>query len=326
VFGEEKRMVKFQKEPELNSPFLVAAWPGMGNVALKAATYLREKLKAEEFGEIEPGGFFHPVGAYIKGNVVEIPKFPKSKFYYWKDSKSAHDLVIFLGEAQPAPEKEYEFACEILDLAGKFGVERVYTFAAMPSVMEHTNEPKVWAVVTHSSLVKDLGDYGVSLMNEGQISGMNGLLLAVAKEKGFQGICLLGELPYYTIQIENPKSSKAVLEIVCKMLGIEIDTAELDNQAKRIEGEIEKFVDYFKLHGVQEPKKPISNEEIEKIKESFGVHTRIPDSAKEKIQRLFQEAKKDISKARELKAELDRWDIYKEYEDKFLDLFKKGHH
>lgn len=319
-------MVKFQKEPELNSPFLVAAWPGMGNVALKAATYLREKLKAEEFGEIEPGGFFHPVGAYIKGNVVEIPKFPKSKFYYWKDSKSAHDLVIFLGEAQPAPEKEYEFACEILDLAGKFGVERVYTFAAMPSVMEHTNEPKVWAVVTHSSLVKDLGDYGVSLMNEGQISGMNGLLLAVAKEKGFQGICLLGELPYYTIQIENPKSSKAVLEIVCKMLGIEIDTAELDNQAKRIEGEIEKFVDYFKLHGVQEPKKPISNEEIEKIKESFGVHTRIPDSAKEKIQRLFQEAKKDISKARELKAELDRWDIYKEYEDKFLDLFKKGHH
>jgi len=319
-------MVKFQKEPELNSPCLVAAWPGMGNVALKAAGYLREKLRAEEFGEIEPGGFFHPVGAYIKGNVVEIPKFPKSKFYYWKDIRSAHDLVIFLGEAQPAPEKEYEFACEILDLAGKFGVERVYTFAAMPSVMEHTNEPKVWAVVTHSSLVKDLGDYGVSLMNEGQISGMNGLLLAVAKEKGFQGICLLGELPYYTIQIENPKSSKAVLEILCKMLGIEVDTSELDYQAKRIEGEIEKFVDYFKLHGGHEPKKPISNEEIEKIKESLGVHTRIPDSAKEKIQRLFQEAKKDISKARELKAELDRWDIYKEYEDKFLDLFKKGHH
>jgi len=319
-------MVKLEKKPELNSPYMVAAWPGMGNVALKAATYLREKLKAEEFGEIEPGGFFHPVGAYIKGNVVEIPKFPKSKFYYWKGSKSAHDLVIFLGEAQPAVEKEYEFACEILGLAGEFGVERVYTFAAMPSVMEHTNEPKVWGVVTHSSLVKDLRDYDVSLMNEGQISGMNGLLLAVAKERGFQGICLLGELPYYTIQIENPKSSKAVLEILCKMLGIEVDTAELDYQAKQIEGEIEKFVDYFKLHGVHEPKKPISNEEIEKIKESLGVHTRIPDSAKEKIQRLFQEAKKDISKARELKTELDRWDIYKEYEDKFLDLFKKGHH
>lgn len=319
-------MVKLQKEPKLNSPYLVAAWPGMGNVALKAVTYLREKLRAEEFGEIEAGAFFHPVGASIQGNIIEIPKFPKSKFYYWKDSRSPHDLVIFLGEAQPAPEKEYEFACEILDLARKFGVEKVYTFAAMPSVMEHTNKPKVWGVVTHPLLAKDLIDYGVSLMNEGQISGMNGLLLAVAKEKGFQGICLLGELPYYTIQIENPKSSKAVLEILCKMLGMEVDTSELDYQAKRVQGEIEKFVDYFKLHGVHEPKKPISDEEIEKIKEGLSAHTRIPDSAKEKIQKLFQEAKKDISRARELKVELDRWDIYRQYEDKFLDLFKKGHH
>jgi len=319
-------MIKLQKEPKLKSPHLVAAWPGMGNVALKAATYLKQKLKAEEFGEIEAGGFFHPVAASIKGNVIEIPKFPKSKFYYWVDRRSLHDLVIFLGEAQPSIEKEYEFAREILDLARKFGVEKVYTFAAMPSVMEHTNEPKVWGVVTHTSLVKDLTDYGVSLMNEGQISGMNGLLLAVAKEKGFSGICLLGELPYYTIQIENPKSSKVVLEVLCKMLGIEVDTSELDYEAKRIEEEIKKFVDYFKLPEQLERKKPISDEEIEKIKESLGTHTRIPDSAKEKIQRLFQEAKKDLSKARELKAELDRWDIYKEYEDKFLDLFKKGHH
>jgi len=319
-------MMKLEREPKLRSPYLIAAWPGMGNVALRAGTYLREKLGAEEFGEIQPAGFFHPVGASIKDNVVEVPKFPKSKFYYWINERSLHDLVIFLGEAQPSPEKEYEFACEILDLVGKFGVKRVYTFAAMPSVMEHTKEPKVWGVVTHTSLAKDLEDYAVSLMSEGQVSGMNGLLLAVAKEKGFQGICLLGELPYYTIQIENPKSSKAVLHVLCKMLGVEVDTSELDFQAKQIEEEIDKFVDYFKLPAQHEPKKPISDEEIEKIKESLGAHTRIPDSAKEKIEKLFREAKKDLSKARELKTELDRWDIYKEYEDKFLDLFKKGHH
>jgi len=319
-------MNKLEKEPKLKSPYLIAAWPGMGNVALMAASYLKNKLEAEEFGEVQPAGFFHPVGASVKGSVVEIPKFPKSKFYYWIDGRSLHDLVIFLGESQPSLEKEYEFACEILDLMGKFGVKMVYTFAAMPSIMEHTKDPKVWGVATHSSLTEDLKDYGVSLMSEGQISGMNGLLLAVAKEKGFQGICLLGELPYYTVQIENPKSSKAVLEALCKMLKIEVDFSELDYQAKQIEKEIEKFVDYFKIPEAHEPKKPISDEEIEKIKESLSAHTRIPDSAKEKIQRLFREAKKDLSKARELKAELDRWDIYKEYEDKFLDLFRKGHH
>lgn len=319
-------MLRVRKEPRLRSAYLIAAWPGMGNVALKAATYLREKLEADEFAEIEPAGYFHPVGASIKGDVIEIPRFPKSTFYFWMNKKSLHDLIIFLGEAQPSVEKEYEFACEVLDLAGRFGLEKVYTFAAMPSIMEHRDQPKVWGVATDLLLAKGLKDHGVSLMSEGQISGMNGLLLAVAKEKGFQGICLLGELPYYTIQIENPKSSKAVLDVLCKMLEIELDTSELDYQAKRIEQEIEKFVDYFKLHGLQEARKPISDEEIEKIKESLSAHTRIPDSAKEKIQRLFREAKKDLSKARELKAELDRWDIYKDYEDKFLDLFRKGHH
>jgi len=38
---------------------------------------------------------------------------------------------------------------------------------------------------------------------------------------------------------------------------------------------------------------------------------------------LFALAKKDISKANELKQELDKWNAYKEFEDRFLDLFKK---
>jgi hypothetical protein len=43
-----------------------------------------------------------------------------------------------------------------------------------------------------------------------------------------------------------------------------------------------------------------------------------------RIEELFQEAAKDRSKAFELKQELDRLGILKEYEDLFLDLFKKA--
>ena len=35
-------------------PIMVAAWPGMGNVAFGAAIYLKETLNAEKFAEIEP--------------------------------------------------------------------------------------------------------------------------------------------------------------------------------------------------------------------------------------------------------------------------------
>ena len=80
-------------------------------------------------------------------------------------------------------------------------------------------------------------------------------------------------------------------------------------------------MDYLKL-GPQGAG-PIGNEEIERIKKSLSQFTKLPVSVKEKIENLFKQAKYDIAKANELKAELDKWNAYKEYEDRFLDLFKK---
>jgi len=39
--------------------------------------------------------------------------------------------------------------------------------------------------------------------------------------------------------------------------------------------------------------------------------------------RTFFPCKTDLSRANELKMELDKWNVYKDYEDRFLDLFKK---
>jgi hypothetical protein len=42
----------------------------------------------------------------------------------------------------------------------------------------------------------------------------------------------------------------------------------------------------------------------------------------EKIERLFLEARADRTRAPELKKELDRWNLFELYEDRFLDLFE----
>ncbi|MDY6833665.1 MAG: hypothetical protein SVY53_02545 [Chloroflexota bacterium] len=41
------------------------------------------------------------------------------------------------------------------------------------------------------------------------------------------------------------------------------------------------------------------------------------------IENLFKQAEVDVSRATELKQELDRWGFFYEYEDRFLDLFRK---
>jgi hypothetical protein len=42
----------------------------------------------------------------------------------------------------------------------------------------------------------------------------------------------------------------------------------------------------------------------------------------ERIEKLFEKAKFDRSMANELKKELDRWNLFELYENRFLDLFE----
>jgi predicted ATP-grasp superfamily ATP-dependent carboligase len=63
------------------------------------------------------------------------------------------------------------------------------------------------------------------------ISGLNGLLLGVAKERKIEGVCLLGEVPMHATRIPNPMAALAVLRVLTRMLNIEIDLSELSEMA-----------------------------------------------------------------------------------------------
>lgn len=313
--------IKFSKKPKLRNPYLIAAWPGMGEVAFRAATYLIDKLEAEEFAQISAGNFFYLTQSVVQGGRLILPESPYSKFYFWKNKTGKNDLIIFVSDAQPDLSKAEEYCQRIFYVARNFKVKTVMSFAAMPQAVDHTQPSKAWFAPTSNKLYNDLSKYNFNLLSEGQISGMNGLFLGLAKKEGFDGFCLLGEIPLYTIQIENPKGSYAVLEALSRILNIKIDFTNLNEQIHTMEGEINKLLDYLKLSA---PASPIGEEEIEKMKKSLSQLTKLPVSVKDKIEKLFEEAKSDITKANELKIELDKWNAYKEYEDRFLDLFKKS--
>jgi len=243
------KSVKFYREPELVDPCLVTAWPGVGNVALIAATYLKDKLKAEEFAEIDPSGFFDLGGVFIKDNLVEMPTFPEGKFYYWDSGGEGKDIIFFLAEAQPAS-GSYEYAGIVLDVAQKFGVKRVYTLAAALTEY-HPDQPRVLGAASSPELLEDLraGDF--------YIAGLNGLLLGVAKERNIETVCLLGETVKYAAKMANPSGSQSVLRVLTKLLGVEIDMAELEEYAESTERQIRQMGDEMKREFLQHFTKPI---------------------------------------------------------------------
>ena len=223
-------LVKFRARPKLNSPNLLAAWPGIGDVASIVANYLKRKLEFKELGSLVASHFFDPIGVVVKDNVVEAPQFPQSNFYYWKNKSGGGDLILFIGEDQPSS-KGYELANSVLDVGLKFHAQRVYTCAAAMTRIHHTEPSRVWGVATSPKVTEDLKQYDLMRASNLQISGLNGLLLGVAKERAIEGVCLLGEVPLYATRLQNPAAALAVLKVLTRVLDIEVDLAELTGVA-----------------------------------------------------------------------------------------------
>jgi proteasome assembly chaperone (PAC2) family protein len=231
---------------------MLAAWPGIADVSIIVATYLRRKLEFKDLAEIEPSHFFDPIGVMAKDGLVEAPRFPQSAFYYRKNKGGLRDTILFIGEDQPVS-KNYDMANCIIDVARRFEVTRIYTCAAALTRIHHSESPRVWGVVTNPKVARELKKYNLVQTGSLQIAGLNGLLLGVAKERGIDGVCLLGEVPTYATQIQNPIAALAIVKVLTRMLDVEVDTRELAELAteagekmKEVASKaIGEYIDYF---------------------------------------------------------------------------------
>jgi predicted ATP-grasp superfamily ATP-dependent carboligase len=225
--------------------------------------------------------------------------------------------VLFVGEAQP-PIGKYRFCRQIISYAREIGVERVFTFAAMATRMHPTHRSRLFAAAADKESLEELKRLEVEILEDGNIGGLNGVLLGVVAECGMKGSCLLGEMPHLFSQLPFPKASLAILKAFTTLTGIALDFAELGEQSKAVErqlGEILSQVEekYGEQYATETDTEGFTPEPAEEA----------VSEEKQRIESLFGQAARDRAKAFELKQELDRLGLFKEYEDRFLDLFKR---
>lgn len=305
-------------EERLTKPWLVAAWPGMGHVAVSAGYYLMAKLGMHQVAELAAQELFDVEHVEVKAGIIHTGRLPRSRFFAWRDPAGKHDLLVFIGEAQP-PLGKYPFCRRLIEYAQGLGVERVFTFAAMGTHMHPARDSRVFGAATEEEGLAELKKHGLEVLEDGQIGGLNGVLLGAAAEAGLRGACLLGEMPHIFAQFPFPKASQAVLEVFSTIAGIEIDLGELSEQAKEMEQRLgELLAQMEQVHGQQLP-----TEEEAVVSEPVETERLAPEDERH-LEALFARAASDRSAAYELKRELDRLGVYQEYEDRFLDLFKSS--
>lgn len=307
----------------LIKPWLVAAWPGMGNVGLNALVYLLAKLDMKLFGELESGDLFDIDDVEVRAGLIQSPRRPRNRLFLWKDPAGRHDLLLLLGEAQP-PVGKYAFCREVITRARDHGVERVLTFAAMATSI-HPREPsRVFGAATSAEGLRDLRRLEVELLEEGHVGGLNGVLLGAALEAGMEGMCLLGELPQVLLRLVYPKASRAILDAFTTMTGIELDFRELAHQVAELDRRLQRVL--------EEVESPEGSDELEGEAENGEGTTPTASTPRERltaeerteIEDLFTKAASDRSRAFELKQLLDQLGVFSTYEDRFLDLFRAG--
>jgi hypothetical protein len=228
----EDVVIRTLEKVELRDPILVEGLPGVGNVGKLAADYLREQLGAKPLATIYSK--FFPPQVYVSEE--GIIRLVSNDLHYWKaPSTVARDILVLGGDYQGiSPEGQYEITQRVLDYCHALGVREVFTLAGFAQGRV-VDEPRVLGAATNPAHVEEMKKFGVVFSRNdpgGGLIGASGLFLGLGRMFDMEGVCLMGETSGYFV---DPRSAEAVLKVLAKILGVEVDFTALEAKAHEID-------------------------------------------------------------------------------------------
>ena len=226
--------------PELDDPVLIEGLPGVGHVGKLAAEHLLEEFDGELVRRVYTTEF--PPQVNVDGDGVA--ELTCAEFHAVETDGA--DLLVLTGDHQAGSnEGHYTLTTTFLDIAEEFGATRAYALGGVPTG-ELVEEYTVLGAVSDGDLIDGLTDAGVEFRPDepaGGIVGVSGLVLGLGSRRGFDAACLMGETSGYLV---DPKSARAVLEVLADLLAFSIDYESLEDRAEEMEevvGKIQEMQD-----------------------------------------------------------------------------------
>ena len=199
--------------PVLENPIFVQGLPGFGNVGKIAAYLLIKFCGAKPFAELYSPSF----PDYLSVNSKGICRLPRYEFYAAPMEKN--DFVIMTGDTQPSFDDvvaHYELCSEILDFVEKYDCNLIITIGGVP-ISE--DKAQVYVAATSPRLATEFVEKGAVIYSKGRIMGATGLMLGLAKERGLEGLCLLGTTSGFSA---DRGAGFSVFKFLMKALGNEV--------------------------------------------------------------------------------------------------------
>jgi uncharacterized protein (TIGR00162 family) len=222
--------------PELDDPVLVEGLPGVGHVGKLAAEHLLEEFDGGLVRRVYATEFPPQVSVDDEG----VAALTCAEFHA-VEIDDGTDLLVLTGDHQAGSNAgHYHLTSTFLDVAESFGASRAFALGGVPTG-ELVEEYTVLGAVSAADLADDLREAGVEFRPDepaGGIVGVSGLVLGLGERRGIEAACLMGETSGYLV---DPKSARAVLEVLESLLEFDVDYASLEDRAEEMEEVVGKI-------------------------------------------------------------------------------------
>ena len=260
------------KRPSLQASRMIigfSGWMDGGDVSTGTIEYLKNKLKANKFAEIDPGDFYVfnlPGGMeqvaqfrpYVKIKDGLLIDFQYSRNDFFVDQKSG--VILFSGKEPNL--KWDEYANCIFELAEEFDVRKIYFIGSFAGATPHTREPRITCSVLNEEQKVNLKEQDVRFSNYEGPASIATLLNKFSREKGIEMANLVAEIPAY-IQLRNPRAIEAVIKRLVKILDLDIDLSDLHRASLEFENDIDKSL----------LKQPALTKQIKRLEDNYDRET-----------------------------------------------------
>jgi predicted ATP-grasp superfamily ATP-dependent carboligase len=230
--------------PTLKRPLMIVAfrgWNDGGQGASLAGGYLAKTWEAARFAEVEPEGFFdfqatRPHVSLVDGLTRKID-WPDNAFYHASVPNLGRDAVLLLGIE---PNLRWRTFSElVVGLARDLGVEMVITLGSLLADVPHTRPSPVTGAATDPKLMEELG---LDPSRYEGPTGIVGVLHDACKRGDLASVSLWAAVPHYVSLAPSPRAALALCERLGELLGVKIDTAELEEAVESYNEQVSEAV------------------------------------------------------------------------------------
>lgn len=232
----------------LRAPVMVCAfegWNDAGDAASTAVAFMSRALAAERFARVDAEEFYDfqanrpriRLSAQEGRREIEWPAvemYATQLPHATQAPNLRRDLVLVQG-VEPSL-RWRSFGALVVELAEALGVGMVVTLGALLADVPHTRPVSMTGFASDPALMERIGTHRTSDY-EGP-TGIIGVLHSACTDAGLPSVSLWASVPHYVAAAPSPKAALALVRRLEGLLGVSLDTAELEEATAAYERQV----------------------------------------------------------------------------------------